>query len=43
MAADKEKITIKTESKTTIRGYGIELNGEKLSRNVKEKTRHKTG
>ena len=32
MAADKEKITIETESKTTIRGYGIELNGEKLSR-----------
>ena len=32
MAADKEKITIKTESKTTIRGYGIELNDEKLSR-----------
>ena len=32
MAADKEKLTIETESKTTIRGFGIELNGEKLSR-----------
>ena len=32
MAAEKEKITIKTESKTTIRGYGIELNDEKRTR-----------
>ena len=32
MAAEKEKITIKSESKTTIRGYGIELNDQKLSR-----------
>ena len=32
MAADKEKITIKTETKATIRGYGIELNDDRLSR-----------
>lgn len=32
MSIEKEKITIKTESKTTIRGYGIELNDQKLSR-----------
>lgn len=32
MAADKEKVTKKTESNTKIRGFGIELNGEKLSR-----------
>ena len=32
MAADKEKVTIKSETKTTIRGYGIELNDDRLSR-----------
>jgi len=32
MTAEKDKITIKSESKTTIRGFGIELNDEKLSR-----------
>jgi len=32
MAQDEEKITIKSETKTTIRGYGIQLNDEKLSR-----------
>ena len=32
MITEKERITIKSESKTTIRGYGIELNDEKLSR-----------
>ena len=32
MAQEQEKITIKSETKTTIRGYGIQLNDEKLSR-----------
>ena len=32
MSADKEKITIKSETKTTIRGYGLELNDDRLSR-----------
>ena len=32
MAAEKDKITIKSETKTTIRGYGIELNDDRLSR-----------
>jgi uncharacterized membrane protein len=32
MTGKDEKITIKSESKTTIRGYGIQLNDEKLSR-----------
>ena len=32
MAVSKEKITIKSETKTTIRGYGIQLNDEKLTR-----------
>ncbi|MEN6634240.1 MAG: DUF1003 domain-containing protein [Clostridiaceae bacterium] len=32
MANDEEKITIKSETKTTIRGYGIELNDDRLSR-----------
>ncbi len=32
MATEKDKLTVKNEGKTTIRGYGIELNDEKLSR-----------
>ena len=32
MSVEKEKITIKSETKTTIRGYGIQLNDEKLTR-----------
>ncbi|MEA4913664.1 MAG: DUF1003 domain-containing protein [Christensenella sp.] len=32
MAAEKDKITIKTETKATIRGYGLELNDDRLSR-----------
>ena len=32
MSAEKEKITIKSETKTTIRGYGIQLNDEMLTR-----------
>lgn len=32
MSAEKEKITIKSETKTTIRGYGLELNDDRLSR-----------
>ena len=32
MAKDEDKITIKSETKTTIRGYGIQLNDEKLTR-----------
>ena len=32
MATEKDKLTVKSETKTTIRGYGIELNDEKLSR-----------
>ena len=32
MSAEKEKITIKSETKTTIRGYNIQLNDEKLTR-----------
>jgi len=32
MAQEQEKITIKSETKTTIRGYGIQLNDEKLTR-----------
>ncbi len=32
MATEKEKISIKVENKTKIRGFGIELNDEKLSR-----------
>lgn len=32
MTTEKDKITIKSETKTKIRGYGIELNDEKLSR-----------
>ncbi len=32
MATEKDKISTKAESKTKIRGYGIELNDEKLSR-----------
>jgi uncharacterized membrane protein len=32
MAAGKEQATVKVELKTKIRGYGIELNDEKLSR-----------
>ena len=32
MSAEKEKITIKSETKTTIRGYGLELNDDRLTR-----------
>ena len=32
MATEKEKITVKIEKETKIRGFGIELNDEKLSR-----------
>lgn len=32
MAQEQEKITIKSETKTTIRGFGLKLNDEKLSR-----------
>ena len=32
MAQEQENITIKSETKTTIRGYGIQLNDEKLTR-----------
>ena len=32
MAKTEEKVTIQSETKTTIRGYGIELNDNRLSR-----------
>ncbi len=32
MSVEREKITIKSETKTTIRGYGIQLNDDKLTR-----------